>query len=149
MTLQRKILLVEDDSADAVLIRRALEKTGVDFTLSRLKHGDGLVPGMRVDRACAQSPELLQAPSMITVGDVPLPRQHIAHVSNAAAAHGVKFMVGGEKDPNQADPGDGHVGTGCPATTLRVRRSLAKRARGHAHSKERHGEAGKAKDSSG
>src|SRR5436309_8719273 len=40
MTLQRKILLVEDDSADALLIRRALEKTGVDFTLSRLKHGD-------------------------------------------------------------------------------------------------------------
>src|SRR2546430_16586569 len=40
MTLQRNILLVEDDSADALLIRRALEKTGVDFTLSRLKHGD-------------------------------------------------------------------------------------------------------------
>jgi CheY-like chemotaxis protein len=33
-------LLVEDDSADALLIRRALEKTGLDFSLSRLKHGD-------------------------------------------------------------------------------------------------------------
>ena len=40
MTLERKILLVEDDSADALLIRRALEKTGLDFKLSRLKHGD-------------------------------------------------------------------------------------------------------------
>ena len=40
MPSERKILLVEDDSADALLIRRALEKTGLDFKLSRLKHGD-------------------------------------------------------------------------------------------------------------
>lgn len=40
MASERKILLVEDDSADALLIRRALEKTGLDFSLSRLKHGD-------------------------------------------------------------------------------------------------------------
>lgn len=33
-------MLVEDDSADALLIRRALEKTGLDFKLSRLQHGD-------------------------------------------------------------------------------------------------------------
>ena len=40
MKIERQILLVEDDSADALLIRRALEKTGLDFKLSRLNHGD-------------------------------------------------------------------------------------------------------------
>ncbi|HWC19561.1 MAG TPA: response regulator [Terriglobales bacterium] len=40
MSIERNILLVEDESADALLIKRALEKTGLDFKLSRLKHGD-------------------------------------------------------------------------------------------------------------
>jgi CheY-like chemotaxis protein len=43
METQRAILLIEDDSSDALLIRRALEKTGLDFRLSRLKHGDEAV----------------------------------------------------------------------------------------------------------
>jgi CheY-like chemotaxis protein len=40
METQRIILLIEDESADAMLIRRALEKTGLDFKLSRVKHGE-------------------------------------------------------------------------------------------------------------
>jgi CheY-like chemotaxis protein len=40
MDAQRIILLIEDDSADALLIRRALEKTGIEFKFARLKHGD-------------------------------------------------------------------------------------------------------------
>ena|SRR5437868_2878109 len=40
MDAQRIILLIEDESADALLILRALEKTGLDFRLARLKHGD-------------------------------------------------------------------------------------------------------------
>lgn len=43
MERQRNILLVEDDSADAMLIRRALEKTGTGFKLARLAHGDDAV----------------------------------------------------------------------------------------------------------
>lgn len=43
METHREILLVEDDSADALLIKRALEKTGMDFRLCRLKHGDEAV----------------------------------------------------------------------------------------------------------
>lgn len=43
METQREILLIEDDTSDALLIRRALEKTGLDFRLSRLKHGDEAV----------------------------------------------------------------------------------------------------------
>ena len=40
METQRIILLIEDDSTDAMLVRRALEKTGLDFKLARAKHGD-------------------------------------------------------------------------------------------------------------
>jgi CheY-like chemotaxis protein len=40
MSAQRYILLIEDESADALLIKRALEKTGLDFKLFRLKHGE-------------------------------------------------------------------------------------------------------------
>src|SRR5436853_542750 len=43
MEAQRIILLIEDENGDALLIRRALEKTGLDFKLSRLKHGDEAV----------------------------------------------------------------------------------------------------------
>ena len=40
MDAQRIILLIEDDSTDALLVRRALEKTGIDFRLARARHGD-------------------------------------------------------------------------------------------------------------
>jgi len=40
MSTQRNLLLVEDEGSDALLIKRALEKTGADFNLSRLKHGE-------------------------------------------------------------------------------------------------------------
>jgi len=40
MATERNILLVEDESADAMLVKRALEKAGLDFKLSRLKHGE-------------------------------------------------------------------------------------------------------------
>jgi CheY-like chemotaxis protein len=40
MNLQRTVLLVEDDNSDALLIRRALEKTGGSFILNRATHGE-------------------------------------------------------------------------------------------------------------
>lgn len=40
MPSERNLLLIEDESADALLIRRALEKAGLNFKLSRLSHGD-------------------------------------------------------------------------------------------------------------
>lgn len=40
MSTEHNILLVEDESADALLVKRALEKTGFDFRISRAKHGD-------------------------------------------------------------------------------------------------------------
>jgi CheY-like chemotaxis protein len=43
MDAQRLILLIEDDSADALLINRALEKTGLDFKLTRIKHGEDAI----------------------------------------------------------------------------------------------------------
>jgi CheY-like chemotaxis protein len=43
MDVARIILLIEDENADALLIHRALEKTGLDFKLARVKHGDDAI----------------------------------------------------------------------------------------------------------
>lgn len=40
MSTQRNLLLIEDEASDAMLIKRALQKTGLEFRLSRLKHGE-------------------------------------------------------------------------------------------------------------
>ena len=40
MSSQRNLLLIEDEASDAMLIKRALQKTGLEFKLSRLKHGE-------------------------------------------------------------------------------------------------------------
>ena len=40
MSTQRNILLIEDEASDAMLIKRAFEKSGFDFKLFRLKHGE-------------------------------------------------------------------------------------------------------------
>ena len=70
---ERNILLVEDDSADALLIRRALEKTGLDFKLLRLKHGDEAIDFLRgappfTDRESQPLPDVILL-------DIKLPRR--------------------------------------------------------------------------
>lgn len=73
MQVERNILLVEDDSADALLIRRALEKTGLDFKFFRLKHGDEAIEYLSGAPPFSQS-EAQPLPDVILL-DIKLPRR--------------------------------------------------------------------------
>ena len=73
MSAERNILLVEDDSSDALLIRRALEKTGLDFKLLRLKHGDEAIDYLRGAPPFADR-ESQPLPDVILL-DIKLPRR--------------------------------------------------------------------------
>ena len=73
MQIERNILLVEDDSADALLIRRALEKSGLDFKFSRLKHGDEAIEYLSGAPPFSQR-ETQPLPDVILL-DIKLPRR--------------------------------------------------------------------------
>jgi CheY-like chemotaxis protein len=73
MTPQRTVLLVEDDNSDALLIRRALEKTGQNFILTRAKHGEEAIDylsgtGAFEDRSSYPVPD-------VVLLDIKLPRR--------------------------------------------------------------------------
>ena len=73
MDTERIILLIEDDSADALLIRRALEKTGIEFKLARLKHGDEAIEYLS-GAAPFEDRETNPLPNVILL-DIKLPRR--------------------------------------------------------------------------
>jgi|SRR6185312_8198596 len=73
MSLHRTLLLVEDDNADALLIRRALEKTGANFILTRARHGEEAIEylsgvGAFEDRVSYPLPD-------VVLLDIKLPRR--------------------------------------------------------------------------
>ena len=73
MSTQRNLLLVEDEGSDALLIKRALEKTGANFKLSRLKHGEEAIDYL-TGVAPFDNREMHPLPDVILL-DIKLPRR--------------------------------------------------------------------------